>query len=243
MPFEVAELRSAIALANEILGVAVGVNSLLGDTNSTTNTILGDVEGLRASLDALGGSESGHTADLQATLNSLGTRLNHIETKVSTIQHIIASIDGLSVDDNVWPTLDLRPLIGGIANFAPGNGSLYQWLIYLLHQTVPNVATNYRHLGQITGPATFALPDSWGLATHATTIPPGISRSANPDAPIQWFIGRVSFGRDGYYEASKAIQHEKQLFLPDGFIPSGVALECRPGAVIEVYAVMPYGYI
>lgn len=243
------DIPASLNRLTAVLDIAQEAVNLVNDVIALSETLDGKTDALIANLGTLSGKSDNilqAIADLQSLLI---VRLNHVddvteatEFKASTSQFMLSRATGFPNDIFSRPTLDLRFNLGGVTRFAPGEGHLYQWFEFLTHGLVPNVVTNLASLGAVSAPSTLAVPDCWGLQVEATDIPVGVRGSGQPDAPAYEWLARLAFGRDGFYQRFELMAHPKSLFIPRDFIPDSVAIEPRPGVILDVAAILPVGY-
>jgi hypothetical protein len=193
-------------------------------------------DAIKATTDLLGAAIGDVPPDITDAFDEL-------KTKVANIQWFLSSDLGTPDVIGNYPVLDLRPITNGVPTFAPNTGSLYHWLEYLAHTMVPDVATEHRHLGRTAATITYAVPDCWGFEIAVVGTIPGQLFSPQPDAPITEWVARVSLGRGDYYSSEVYCHHPKQFIPLQGFIPTNMALEVRPGVTLDVWAVMPVGFV
>lgn len=239
-----------IAVVLEVLGYVLDIVTSTANAataiayiTSVVDALTGNTAAIKTTVENIDGNTSGIGDTLTTALGPIGTNVNHVETKVSNVQWMLTSVIGFPDVVGHYPTLDLRPLVNATPGYAPESGGLYQWMLHLTKLMVPNVATNHRYLGRITENSTLALPDCWGVEVALVSVPLGYAFSSQVDAPIGEWLARVSLGRGEYYDQERYIHHPKTYIPLNGFIPTAVAVEIRPGATLDLWAVMPVGYI
>lgn len=240
---QLAKLNTVLSRVNSILAEVIGIGPEFEAATALGNSIADAVLGVRGVVDLIKDDTGGLGTVIEDGLGPLTDTINAIQSKVSNIQWMLTGSLGFpDVVDN-YPTLDLRPLINAVPGFAPDDGNLYQWLLFLAKTMVPNVETNHRYLGRVTTNITYPVPDCWGFEISLVETPTGHGFSTHENAPIGEWLARVSLGRGDYYDQERYIHHPKTYIPLNGFIPTNLAIEIRPGARLDVWAVMPVGYI